>query len=256
LYSPLPLFVGDKMDNGFLDNYVLPDGAAEAIKKAGINGRKLGEGIEIAQFGHDGGVAYRFFVHQEKNEAKSKIAKVPISDAIEMIEWMPDRFQHPTEQLRFLPYELLAFDEDGECIGGKYREAYLSWKKGLNAPGLTLTRWGELSDSDIFTLHELRIYSVEQFAAQPRSKIDRLPTELREKFEDAVRWVNGKENRALTAEHATQVLNVQQENAKLRDEVAAMQEQMKALMGGHKAPKRKRGPRGPNKPKAEPTDGN
>jgi hypothetical protein len=252
LYSPLPLFVGDYMDNGFLDNFILPDGAAEAIKKAGINGKRLGEGIEIAQFGHDSGVAFRFFVHQERNEAKSKIAKVPISDSIEMIEWMPDRFQKPTEQLRFLPHELLQFDDEGECIGGKYREAYLGWKKGINAPGLSLTRWGVLTDSDIFTLHELRIYSVEQFAAQPRSKVDRLPLELREKFEQAIEWVNGKEGRNQMAETATAMLSVQQENARLRDEMVAMQGQMKALMTGQPVAKRKRGP---NK-KSEPSDGN
>lgn len=245
------------MESGFLDNFVLPEGAAEKIKSVGMSSQKLGEGVEMMNFGHDKGVAYRFFLHQLRNEVKSKIARLSIPDSIEMIEWMPDGFQKPTERVKFLPIELLEFEQiellkdgvpvldkegypvmvNGECIGGAYKATYDAWKKGLNAPGLALSRWGVLSDSSVFTLHEMKIFSVEQFAAQPRSKIERLPIELKEAFDQAIEYCNGKAGRDATSAMASELLELKQANAKRDAEIV----ELRALVAGNSPAPKKRG---------------
>ena len=230
------------MENGFLDQFVLPDGAAEAIKKNNMQPSRLDDGVNYFLSGHDQGVAYRFFVHQDRNVVKSKIAGYPIFDEIEMVEWKKDRFDHPTERVKFLPEDLLFFDEEGNCVGGRFRESYLRFKSGLQATGTPLARWGVLNDNQMATLSAMNIYSVEQFAAQPRSKIvGKFPQDMVDAFEQAIEWVKGKDVREAGKQQAGQILAVSQENSKLKDELETLKEQMKALMNADVPAPKKRG---------------
>ena len=229
------------MENGFLDNYLLPDGAAEAIKRNGSNISRIDDGIGFLS-GHDRGVAYRFFTHQERNSIKSKISGYPVFDELEMIEWHKDRFDKPVERVRFLPEDLLMFDEDGICVSGRFKESYLRFKAGLGATGMPLARWGVLTDNDIATLTAMNIFTVEQFAAQPRNKIaGRMTPELTEAFEQAIEWVKGKDVRDVSGKQTEQILAVTQENSKLKDEMSVLRDQMTALMSGNQGAKKKAG---------------
>lgn len=239
------------MDNAFLDQFALPEGASDAIRKQNLQPSRLQDGVNYFVSEHDRGVPYRFFVYQDRNIVKSKIAGYPIFDEIEMIEWQKDRFDHPTERVKFLPEELLAFDEEGVCQSGRFRESYIRFKNGLQATGTPLGRWGVLSDNEIATLTAMNIYSVEQFAAQPRTKIvGKLPQEIVDAFEQAIEWVKGKDIREAGKQQATQILAVSQENSKLKDELEMLKEQMKALMNADVPAPKKRG-----RPRKEDSEG-
>jgi hypothetical protein len=131
-----------------------------------------------------------------------------------MIEWDVDKHQKTPERVQFLPPELLEFEpvdigDEGpvhlkynewvidettgkrrlveskhRCIGGRFMESYLRWIQGLEAPGLSLSKWGVIPDGWVKTLVENGIFSVEQFAAKPRALISsRYPKEVQEYFE-------------------------------------------------------------------------
>lgn len=220
------------MDASILDNFVLPDGAAEAIRKQNRRIESLGDGVVRSTAGHDRGVSFRFWVHAEFNKLKSKAAKYEKSTETEMIEWHPDKYNKPTERVKDLPPELLEFDDEtGECIGGRYMESYKRWKQGLSAPGLPLSKWNVLSDGWVATFAASGIFSVEQFAAMPRSKIEgKYPEEVCEAFERAILFVNMKEGRQESDKQAEEIVALQQQNAKQRAEMEELKAQMKSLM--------------------------
>ena len=221
------------MQQGVLDNYRVPEVAQEAFR--GAVSRQIDDGVSIHQMaGHDKGVSYRFFIHQERNAIKSTAAKYWVPDSIEMIEWTVDKRLKPTERVKELPEELLAFDVDGECIGGRYKEAYLAWKAGRNAPGLSLAKWGILGDAEIASLSHAGIFSVEQFAATPRSKFEgRYPQVFIEAHEQAVEWVARKESRVDVEMYASQIVELQRLTAKKDQELEDLKEQVKLLLASN-----------------------
>jgi len=232
------------MQNGIdLDNFPLPEVASEALRRRNLQSTSISDGVSRIN-GHDGGVAFRFFIHPVYNPIKSKAAKYEVFDEHEMIEWLKDRFQHPTEQVRFLPEELLRFDMQGECTGGMFKEAYDRFKNGQTAPGMPLSRWGVLADGEVASLASMGIFSVEQLAAQPRGKIEgRLPTPFVEAFERAIQYMNGREQRLVAEKQGDEILALQRENEEKDRKLSELQEQMKELLAGNKtaAPKGKRG---------------
>lgn len=224
-----------------LDNFILPDEATAAFKKHNMQPSKLGDGIDFF-ISHDAGMAYEFFTEQIRNERKSKLAGYPVFDEIEMIRWYKDRFDKPTEQVRFLPEELLSFNEYGELVGGRFKDAYSRFKSGTATPGLSLARWEVLGKSEVATLSAMNIFSVEQFAATPLNRIaGKLPKDpYVNAHELAVQYVNGKDVRALNAKQTEQIVAVADENVKLKQQLEALQEQMKSLLtGGSKKAKKK-----------------
>lgn len=226
------------MQTGILDNYNVPAVAQEAFRTGRYAPRTLDDGVQMYS-GQDSGVAFRFFNHYEYNKAKSKLSKQEQYDHHEMIEWLRDRDHKPTEQVRFLPPELLEFDEDGECIGGRYAESYRRFKSGLSAPGTPLSRWDAVHDGHIQTLAANGIFSVEQLAATSRDKIrNKFGKEFEEILDRAVEHQNSKGLRDVSNQAATEMLKLSQENSKLNDrvaqqeaEMAAMREQMSMLLG-------------------------
>lgn len=236
------------MQTGILDNYNVPAVAQEAFRSGRYAPRQLEDGVQIFS-GHDQGVAYRFFNHYEYNKAKSKLTRQEQYDHYEMIEWLRDREHKPTERIRFLPEELLEFDEDGECIGGRYAESYRRFKSGLTAPGTPLSRWDAVHDGHIQTLAANGIFSVEQLAATSREKVRmKFGKEFEDLLDRAIEHQNSKGLRDVSSQAATDMLRLTQENSKLSDrleqqeaEMQAMRQQMAALIGGSSDEPAKRG---------------
>lgn len=229
------------MLNGILDNFVLPGVAHDALAKMGVRATEIESGVSRFISGHDKGVAYRFFVHTEYNATKSKAARYEVFDTEEMIEWLTDSKCKPTERIRMLPPELLSIDPFTGEAGGRYAESYERFKKGMSAPGTSLGKWGVLSDAEIATLNANNVFSVEQFAAMPRAKIEgKFPQEFKEYFERAVQFVNGKEGRFETDKQAAEIMSLQAEKDKQARMIEELQAQVNALVQGASAPKRGR----------------
>lgn len=209
-----------------IDNFILPGNANEAIAKKGMNMQDLGDGISRFVSGHDKGVAYTFFTHAEYNQAKSKISGYDVCDEEDMIMWHKSKYQKPTEKVKFLPSNLLGFDEDGNCVSGKYKEDYLRFKEGKGAIGLSLDKWstGELSTADIAVLAKNTIFTVEQLAEIPEERIrSKFAPDMIEIHRRALEYVKGKDMRAINNEQASKMLELEQVNKKLMDRLDALE---------------------------------
>lgn len=231
------------MEGVSLDNFLLPEVATDAFKRSGLKATRVEDGVDYFMSGHDKGVAYEFFTFQIKNEVKTKKLGYPFYDQFEMIRWYKDRFDKPVEKVMLLPEDLLSFDEDKVCVGGKYKAAYERFKSGLKAPGLALAKWNVLDDNGVATLTAMNIFSVEQFAETPRSKlVGKLPQDpFINAHDEAIAYVAGKDARAVTGMQSEKILAVSDENAKLKLELDAVKEQMKALMTGESRKSKKQG---------------
>lgn len=231
------------MESNFLDQFPLPEVASVDLRGKHINEQRLQDGVSLMTSGHHGGLSYRFFVHQDRNAVLSEKTNFPHYDSIDMVEWYRDSKNKVTERCTHLPKELLKFDAfDGACVGGIYKEAYDRFKSGLETPGLALRRWNVLPDSDVQALEELGIFTVEQFASQPRNKVEsRFPKEIQQAFQQAIEYVNGKDSREQATKQAEQLMSIMEENAKLSDTVSVLQEQLQSLLvrDGDEAKKRK-----------------
>lgn len=257
--------------NGLLDQFELPEIARETLeakfsaKPTGVNGAEM-------FMAHDSGVALRFFHHQEYSKQLSKQLKYEKFVSVPMIEWFVDADTKICERVHFLPDELLCFERIvtdvlrsdgkeniekttfGECIGGKLKESYDRFLKGVNSPGMPISKWGVLGDSECATLAAAGIFSVEQLAAQPRSKIvGKYPQEFVEAFERAIQYVAGKIARDDSEKNASEILKLQNENQKKDNALKLMQDQileMQTLLAGSSAKKGKKKPgRPPGRPR-------
>lgn len=221
--------------NGILDNFELPGGAREDINKRGLAMRPVADGIQKLS-GHDDGMAFQFFMHDEYNQLKSKGLKCQRFDTFVMIRWLKSKRMQPTERIRFLPEELLFVDEDG-VASGRYAAAYENFKKGAQAPGLQLSNWGVLASEFVATLVAANIFTVEQLAEVPMNKIaSKFPEEIRAAHERAVMYVNSKDSNKVIDLAAEKVAELERENAKMRNEMAQMQAQMQALFSSKETP--------------------
>jgi hypothetical protein len=221
------------MDLGaILDNSHMPgfEFARDDVKRLGLAAQNLAPGVTMFS-GHDAGVSYRFFVEYVENVEISRKLKYYKPDPVEMIQWTIEKQNKPTEQVRFLPPELLQFDElTGECTGGKYAESYIRFKNGLSAPGFPLSNWSEIGRADLETLAHAGIFSIEQLAVQSDEKMRKFHDSIQEVFQKAVRWNAGKDKRVETEKIAQELLAVTQSNSKLEEQLRLQQEQIAKLM--------------------------
>lgn len=226
------------MLGGFLEQFPLPEVAMEGIRRSNLQTNNLGEGVDIF-LAHDKGVSYRFFNHADYDKEASKKLRYEKFNNIAMIEWYVDKKTKPTERVTQLPRELLSFDDEGNCIGGKYKDAYEAFLRGLNAPGLPLSKWGILDDAECATLAASGVFSVEQLAALPRSKVEgKYPSEIVEAFERAIQYVNGKTIRAENEKRDEEILKLKAESEAKDAAIKELQAQMAALMTGEDVSKK------------------
>ena len=209
--------------NEFLPN--MPQVAQEAFSQNGVTAISLGNGVSrLEMSGHDRGVSFRFFMHPVYNPATSVELGYEVFDPTEMIEWTIDRKNKPVEMVRFLPEGLLKWNRVGELIGGRYKEAYLAWKTGKDAPGTPLRKWGQLSDSEIASLEAESIFTVEQFSEIERGRIvSRFPKNFVEAHERASLFLAAKEVRAKDGELVERLRKVEEEKAALEARLAALE---------------------------------
>jgi hypothetical protein len=213
---------------GILNDFILPDGAMEAISKAKMRTVELDDGVSRLMTGHDGAMAYRFFIHAEHNKIKSEAAGYEVFDEYEMIEWLADRGHKPTEQVRFLPAELLSFNRDGEAVGGKYLESYRRFKEGKATPGTSLAKWGILSDGEVASLSAAGIYTVEQYAAQTKDKIEgRYPQTFVDAYNRAKQYVNSRQMVLEKEETASKLQELEAANKELLERLAKLEQSSK-----------------------------
>lgn len=243
--------------NDLTSQFVFPEEARlDIAERGGLRARgapKLGvTQYEVGDF--DKGIAYEFFVHQAKNDMASEEFDLELSDDVEMIRWIVTPRKHePACRIVDLPPQLLKFrkvsqgknidgkllmklfrDEKGEleCTGGLYRESYMRWRQGISAPGLSLAKWGKLTDSEIKTLVNEGVFSVQQFASMSESRVRMFPKNFQDRYKDAVHYTNA-ENPAVSLSDikraADQLTEQKQENAKLMSLVETLTERLEAL---------------------------
>lgn len=214
------------MTTGILERFALPVEAVQDLTGKPMRQTRLGDGVELQEVARDI-VPHRFIRVQVKNEEKSRLARFPVKEPVILCEWIIDKTSHPTEQVRFLPEDLLAFDDWGEVIGGLYKASYERFMQGLAAPGLPLNRWGVLTDSQISSLADYGIFTVEEFAAQPRQRIEgKFPKEYHEAFEEAILYVRGADTRTQNESLLNELAQERQQREELTKTLAEQQKEI------------------------------
>lgn len=258
--------------NNILDDFEFPDVARENFINKGLTQQLIsqGSGVSISTFtmaGHEKGVPFRFVCIAEKNNIKSQDFDMEINDNVDLVEWFVTKDHKPTERVTLLGDDFLKFrkekvimsdgtsrmfikkeiDDQGnvkmECVGGKWKDAYIAWKNGLSSGGLSLERWGKVTPGHVATLNALGVFSVEQFAAMPRDRVEgRMPLDLVKIFEDAIHYVNSQQPMQEIKHYADQMLELKQELAKRARENEALRQRMDEIMETREAaPAKKRG---------------
>lgn len=209
--------------NQFL--HAMPDVARDEITRNGVNAVAIGDGVNrLAIAGHNQGVAYYFKVDQVYNPQKSEECGYEVFEPMEQCYHIIDRKNISVMPIQMAPRELLAFNRDGDCIGGKYRDAYINWKSGKDQPGTALRKWDVVSDSEIATLEAEGIFTIEQFAEYPRDRIgSRYPENFMKAHTRAQQWVAGKEMREKAGEQATELNALRKQNEDLVERLAKLE---------------------------------
>lgn len=228
------------MLNGFLDQFPIPEEAAKDLARQNLNFQNLSDGVTKIS-GHDKGVGFRFFIHDEKNELKSEIGGYDHFDEIEMIEWFPDGFNTPNERVKYLPKEMLNFNRQGEAVGGAYLEAYKRFREGKTAIGTPLSKWGILSSGHVASLASIGVHTVEQLAVQPRGKFEGIyPKEICESVIQATQFVNAKEGKYEADKLVNELADMKKADVKKDEAIAELQAQVKALINAGNKPGKKK----------------
>ena len=223
------------------DNFALPIEAVQDLQGIKTRETRLGDGVSMVEVARDI-VPHRWVRIQVKNEVKSKAAKFPIKDDVIMCEWIIDKKNHPSEQAKFLPDELLAFDDYGDPVGGAYLESYNRFLQGLAAPGLPLNRWGVLSDAQVSSLADFGIFTVEDFASQPRARITgKFPVDYQEAFLEAIDYVQSRDSRTQSDKLANELAEQRMTNEQMMKTIQELQAKVNGYMQGSDIKRKKAG---------------
>ena len=218
--------------NSFL--HAMPEVAQEQILRSGVSAVQIGDGVNrLNMNGYDKGIAYKFFIHPVYNKTESDKLQYEKYDEIEVIQWFIDRKNKPVEEVRALPDELLRRNREGEVVGGRYKEAYLGWKLGHDAPGTPLRRWGMLSDAEVASLEADGIFTVEQYAQVPRDRVaGKYPNEFVEAYDRAHQYLAARETRVVTDKQNEELITLRSENSDLAQRLAKLE----AMLGDKSKP--------------------
>jgi hypothetical protein len=216
-----------------LDNFQLPQNVAEAGAREGIarmQMQSLDNGIQISGFKKDG-IAYRFFWDTIYNHQKSLAAGYEKYDKTESVEFMVDKRTHPVYEVKFLSPDRLRFNLRGEPVGGTMFADYKRWKAGEEAPGTPLAKWEAIEPHTLRTLNSEGIFTIEQLAGMPRDRyrdIFRNNEEFMQLFERAILRQGNQQIAEKNAEQVQKLVAIAEENKKMREELEALKEQLKA----------------------------
>lgn len=227
------------MSSDLLNQFNFPAEAQEFVSNR-LSQKTLKSGVsEFEPAGHEGGLAYRFFLHPVKDEMKSEAVDMDIYKEVEMVQVFRDKMFKPCHRVTHLPDALLRLakkridmgegiyryeylkDEDGNyiCKGGRYADAYKRFKEGLTTLGLPLERWGHITLGEVATLKSEGVFTVQQFAALPVDRVQGVfPKNLVKAFNDAIHFVNAEDKDRDVKQYADALVEVKQELAQLRAE--------------------------------------
>lgn len=183
-------------------------------------------GVERHYSGHDGhGLAFRFFVFDRYNKMKSEATKTPsnpsgveIFDPVEMQEVFVDK---KTRLHKIV----------NDRIRSRYPEEYRRFKDGLEAPGLSLAKWGVIPSHEVATLNKAGIFTVEQLAIQNADKIQsNFPRGFFEYFTRAQQHIAAKTGNAEVEKQAEALVEMQKAYAQLERRLLSLEEEKQALL--------------------------
>jgi hypothetical protein len=194
----------------------------EKIKTSALSNN----GVERHYSGHDGyGLGFRFFIYDRYNKMKSEATKTPanpsgieIFDQIEMQEIFVDK---KTRLHKIV----------NDRIRNKYPEEYRRFKDGLDAPGLSLSKWGVIPSNEVATLNKAGIFTVEQLAVQNADKIQsNFPRVFFEHFTRAQQHVAAKSGNVEVQKQAEAMVEMQKAYAQLEQRLISLEEEKMALL--------------------------
>lgn len=205
--------------------YAMPEVAREELAAKQINAVAVGNGISRLEIsGQDRGIAFRFENVPMYNPTKSEETGIEWFDQEEVCFRYIDRKNIIPMPVKNCPAEFLKFNRAGDLIGGRYAEAYKAWKSGEKAPGTSLRRWDVLNSAEIASLEGDAIYTIEQFAEYPESRlIGRYPTQFIEAHKRAQQWVAGRDLRDRALEQTGRLAELEKEKADLAERLAKLE---------------------------------
>jgi hypothetical protein len=183
-------------------------------------------GVERHYSGHDGyGLGFRFFIFDRYNKMKSEATKttgnpsgIEIFDQIEMQEVFVDK---KTRLHKIV----------NDRIRNKFPEEYRRFKDGLDAPGLSLSKWGVIPSNEVATLNKAGIFTVEQLAVQNADKIQsNFPRVFFEHFTRAQQHVAAKSGNVEVQKQAEAMVEMQKAYAQLEQRLISLEEEKMALL--------------------------
>ena len=200
-----------------LDNFRIPaDADTKTLKRIMAQGVQVGDGV-TSYSGHDRGLPFFFFEGEIKNELQSKLAGSDIYEPVDMIEYRIDKFTKHHEIVT-------------EAIINKYPVEWDRYKKGLEAPGTPLLRWGKCSKAQLRTLNAANIFSVEQLASTPKTKLaGKFPKDIQDLQEQAIHFTNAAEGRSEIKDFASKLAESEKEKSIMQAQMNAMQKQLESL---------------------------
>lgn len=226
------------MDVAQLSQFPLPKGALEDMQRRGIRADQIADGVTKFTLGHDGGVSYRFAEEGFYNEEKSNELGYEHFDKEEVIYWRISKKNEIPARVSELPAELLRFNRRGELVGGRYAESYRRWKEGLEVQGLSIEKWNVLPIHHVRTLMAEGVYTVEQFAAWPETRVqDVFPESIVQHHKRAIQHVRSQDAENMNRETGDKLMEVLKENEKLQSQYEEMQKQMAELLAAKGAAK-------------------
>jgi hypothetical protein len=167
----------------------------------------------------------RFYSAAVLNETKSKEAGRPIFDEHELVEFLipGDRLTRPVALANERP------NGAGPTYAELYPEEYAAFKRGEQraASGTPLEQWPNprMTKARVAELKAVNIFSVEDVAGLSDAQLQGIGIGAREMRTDAQAYIEAAKSGAANAAAAA-------ENADLRGQLAAMQEQIAKLMAG------------------------
>lgn len=179
------------------------------------------EGMRLAKMNE--GITPFFFEEPVKNETKTSEAGYPVYDSLPRVRLFVagDPYNQVTHPLD---------DAQKERFPIEYK-AWVEKKTAMHISGTPLRQWPLLGPAEIASFEEMKIFSVQALAQIPDSSLQRAYG-LREWRDKAKAWLDSAGDHNAAVRYA-------EENRALRDDIAALKDQMAELVAASQKPKHK-----------------